>query len=206
MIYFRVENFQGIKLVLRTELRHLHNVLKKWPDPPTFSAAVTFGALHSHQIRDIRQKIIRHQFEFTVILSETTFIPDEDEFAVALSSLLTSNPTSEPQLGKDGIDVQVIPDRDPYELFTVAEVEDREENPHPVSTELVDLLLALPRTMRLSHLVQTLQHIHEITTSPFSSEYSAFRSDVEGILNLAKELDKRLLNENHFSKDVLTEL
>lgn len=185
--------------MLRKELKDLHSVLRKWPNPPTLSATVTFGALHSHKIKDIRRRVIRHQLEFTVILSKTTFLPEEDEFAIALRTLL-----SKPEVST----VEVRPHQEPYSLFTVTKTEDRDDemgNPPP-TTELVDVLLKLPKTMRLSRLVQTLQQIHEITTSPFVPSFATFRSDVAGILDLAKELDKRLLGENHFSQDVKVEL
>lgn len=192
--------------MLKADLKAFHNVLRKWPDPPTFSAMVTFGALHNGQVKEIRQQIIRHQLEFTIFLSKATFLPEEDDLADALSSLLRSDSTLGPEDRINETDAQIFHNADTYDPLVAAEIENRGGSSHRVWTELVNLLLTLPRTLRLSHFVQKLQDIHKITASSAFPELSAFNFDVENILNLAKELDKRLLGENHFSKDVQREM
>jgi hypothetical protein len=206
MVYYRKEHFKGIKLVLKVDLRHLHHTLRKWPDPPTFSATLKFGAMHTSQVKDTRQKIIRHQLEFAAFLSEATFLPEGDEFSGALSSLLPSDSTFRQEDRVRGIDLETPQNGAVYEPTRIVAIEDRDEKQHPVWIELTNLLLNLPRTLRLSHLLQELEHIHKITTSSAFPKFATFRSDIESVLDLAKELDKRLLSENYFSKDVEREM
>ena len=87
------------------------------------------------------------------------------------------------------------------------EIEEEEfSTPHPVWTELVTVLVTLPPTMRLGHLVQKLEYVQKITTSSALPKLSAFGEDVGALLGLAREADERLLKENHFSNDVMREI
>jgi hypothetical protein len=183
-------------------LRHLDNILKTWSDPPTFVTKVSFDALHGNQVKDIRQKIVRHQLDFVVVLGEAVVQREEEEFALQLSLRLSSAAGD----CKAESALQVSPIADARDHPLGAKIKGGVGQPNPKSTELVDFLLALPRTMRLSHLVQALQDIQALAPSSTSPELSSFTSDIGSILPLAKELDQRLLSENHFSKDVITEL
>ena len=188
--------------MLKVDLRALHHILQKWPDPPSFPAMVTFGALHNNRVKDLRRKFIKHQLELTIFLAEATAPASEEDFADGFSPLGLG-----PKDYVNEVDAEASQNRETFPPVHLEEIENREKtNTHPVWDELLDLLLTLPPTMRLSHLVQTLQHMHKITTSSAFPKFSAFDSDVKGLLILAKQLDERLLSENHFSRDVLKEL
>ena len=164
---------------------------------------VTFGALHNSEFKSLRGKIIRHQLSFTVLIAEGTF-PPGDDFAGALSSMLC--PDLEPEYRIHETGAQVSQNGGPYPPLEV-EIEQEEYNtPHRAWTELVNLLLTLPPTVRLSHLVEKLEYVQKLTTSSELPTLSAFREDVECLLGLARELDERLLKANHFSKDVQREM
>jgi hypothetical protein len=60
--------------------------------------------------------------------------------------------------------------------------------------------------MRLSRLAEKLEYVQKLTTSSEFITLSAFSEDVECLLGLARDLDERLLKENHFSKDVQREM
>jgi hypothetical protein len=70
---YTTEKFNEIECALKSDLRALHHILRKWPNPPTFSAMVTFGALHNSEFKSLREKIIRCQLSFTVLIAEGTF-------------------------------------------------------------------------------------------------------------------------------------
>lgn len=163
---------------------------------------VTFGALHNSQFKDLRHKIIKHQLELTMLLAEATAPASEADFAGRFSPLGPG-----PEDGISEIDAEVPQSGGSYRPAHLEQIGDRDEaNTNPAWNELVNLLLTLPQTMRLSHLVQTLQHMHDITTTSTFPKFSAFTSDVEELLNLTTQLDERLLSENHISQDVLRDL
>lgn len=205
----RISRFQEIKKPLKFDLKQLHNILRKWPDPPTFTAMVTFGTLHKHDFKSLREKLIRHQLSFTVLLSDAALL-SEDDFAGALSSLMEDGGQFVPEDRIPSIDAPITPNGNlsfPFESEREIELEEEEyKTPHPVWTELVNVLLTLPPTMRLSHLVKKLEYIQKITTSNAFPKFSAFESDVGSLLGLVRESDERLVKENHFSKDVRREL
>ena len=161
---------------------------------------VTFGVLHNSEFKILREKIIRCQLSFTILIAEGTFLP-RDDFAGALSSLVCPDHGSEDYIHE--LDAQVSRNGGSYPPLEVEIEQEEYTDPHPAWAELANLLLTLPPTIRLSRLVEKLEYVQKLTTS---SEFPALSEDVECLLGLARELDKRLLKENHFSKDVQREM
>jgi hypothetical protein len=184
-------------------------VLQKWPQPPTVWAIVTFGCVHTNEVKHLREQIVEHQLRFATFLSGATFLPEHtleetcDVFAVEVPAevpdlkILVEKDQSPKTNGQH-------PTTNGAELPQIVEIEYED-----VSTEwfkIIGLIRALPPTLRLSHLVEKLDQLQSIAADTGLSQALQFSLDIVQVLDLARKLDQRLVCDNHFSKDVKEEL
>jgi hypothetical protein len=195
----------SIKAPLKHDLRELHKVLQKWPQPPTIWAIVTFGCVHTSEVKHLREQILEHQLRFATFLSGATFLPEH-----ALEETCDIFPDEVPDLKILVEENQAPkingqhPNTNGAELPQVVEIEYED-----VSIEwfkIIGLIRALPPTLRLSHLVEKLDQLQSIAAETGLSQALQFSLDIVQVLDLARKLDQRLVCENHFSKDVKEEL
>jgi hypothetical protein len=195
----------SIKAPLKHDLRELHKVLQKWPQPPTVWAIVTFGCVHTNEVKHLREQIVEHQLRFTTFLSGATFLPEN-----ALEETCDVFPSEVPHL-KILIEEDQAPQTNGQhpttngaELPQIVEIECED-----VSAEwfkIIGLIRSLPPTLRLSHLVEKLDQLQSIAAETGLPKALQFSVDIVQVLDLARKLDQRLICENHFSKDVKEEL
>jgi hypothetical protein len=200
----RNEKFEALKSYVKTSLPPLYSMLDKWPNPPSLQGAVSFEDAFGDEIRRIQQTLIRSQLEFTVILSEARIPDQRNNFSTADANGVASRPVNEGEhplageVGGGGAMEQKLKDSDGK-----GGREGTERN------ELRDLLVSLPRTMRLSLLVQILSQIEALATGPMyagNQAYAAFGTDALRVLDLARDLDMLSRGENHLAKPVAGEL
>jgi hypothetical protein len=195
----------SIKAPLKHDLRELHKVLQKWPQPPTVWAIVTFGCVHTNEVKHLREQIVEHELRFATFLSGATFLPEHaleetcDVFPVDVPDLKILD--EEDQAPKTN---GQHPTTNGAELPQIVEIEYED-----VSTEwfkIIGLIRTLPPTLRLSHLVEKLDQLQSIAAETGLLQSLQFSLDIVQVLDLARKLDQRLVCENHFSKDVKEEL
>jgi hypothetical protein len=179
----RAESITKINRLLATHLEELHLLLKKYPDPPTFAAMVTFGGHHNADIKALREGFFRYQLAFATVLGESLLL-DEDSIDALPAVLRPKNEIREP-------------------FHQNGNVQKVANDIHGDQGDIVKLLLELPPTLRLSHLVETLELLQNASAFP---DFSALNEGMGSVFHFAKELDQRLLRENHFSNEVKTEL
>jgi hypothetical protein len=195
----------SIKAPLKHDLRELHKVLQKWPQPPTVWAIVTFGCVHTNEVKHLREQIVEHQLRFTTFLSGATFLPEHpleetcDVFPSEIPVLKISIEEDQPPKTNGR-----HPTTNGAELPQIVEIE--YEGVSAEWFKIIGLIRALPPTLRLSHLVEKLDQLQSIAAETGLPQALQFSLDIVQVLDLARKLDQRLVCENHFSKDVKEEL